>query len=137
MSGDIFAFYSRRDNRCPCSGINTPECSTPGSHCSILNILDKQAGLELPTAPGAHADMDMLEVGNTGLEDVAEARTHISLWAVTASPLLIGADVLTLSPAALTILANPAVLALNQDPLVAAAARHYRRSLPGSDPGGY
>ena len=39
------------------------------------------------------------------------------MWAALKSPLLIGADIRKLSPAALTILNNPAVIAINQDPL--------------------
>ena len=39
------------------------------------------------------------------------------MWAALKSPLLIGADLRHISPAALTILNNPAIIALNQDPL--------------------
>lgn len=39
------------------------------------------------------------------------------MWAALKSPLLIGADLRTLTASALTILNNPAIIALSQDPL--------------------
>ncbi len=58
----------------------------------------------------------MLEVGNGGMTD-AEYISHFSLWAISKAPLLIGCDVNTMSAAALSILSNPEVIAVNQDPL--------------------
>ncbi|MFJ8822737.1 glycoside hydrolase family 27 protein [Streptomyces sp. NPDC102467] len=66
--------------------------------------------------PGAWNDPDMLEVGNGGMTDT-EYRTHFSLWAQMASPLLIGSDIRTASPATLTILRNTDVIAVDQDSL--------------------
>jgi len=48
------------------------------------------------------------------------------MWAMNASPLLIGTNVLTLSPANLAIYSNPAVIALNQDPSASAAIRKWQ-----------
>ncbi len=58
----------------------------------------------------------MLEVGNGGMTD-AEYVAHFSLWAISKAPLLIGCDVSKMSAAALSILTNPEVIAVNQDPL--------------------
>ena len=58
----------------------------------------------------------MLEVGNGGMTD-AEYISHFSLWAISKAPLLIGCDVNTISEAALSILTNGEVIAVNQDPL--------------------
>ncbi len=58
----------------------------------------------------------MLEVGNGGMTD-AEYITHFSLWAISKAPLLIGCDVTKMSAATLSILSNPEVIAVNQDPL--------------------
>ncbi|MEV0094903.1 ricin-type beta-trefoil lectin domain protein [Streptomyces sp. NPDC050738] len=66
--------------------------------------------------PGAWNDPDMLEVGNGGMTDT-EYRTHFSLWAQMASPLLIGSDIRSASPATLTILRNTDVIAVDQDSL--------------------
>jgi alpha-galactosidase len=48
------------------------------------------------------------------------------MWAALKSPLLIGADLRTLSAQALSILNNPAVIAISQDPLGRSAARIFR-----------
>jgi alpha-galactosidase len=48
------------------------------------------------------------------------------MWAMMASPLLIGTNVLTLTPANLAIYSNPAVIALNQDPSASAGIRKWR-----------
>jgi len=58
----------------------------------------------------------MLTVGLGGMND-EEYKAHFSMWAAIKSPLLIGADLRKLSPDILTILNNPAVLVVNQDPL--------------------
>jgi alpha-galactosidase len=48
------------------------------------------------------------------------------MWALMSSPLLMGTNIPTLSPANLAILSNPAVIALNQDPSASAAVRKWR-----------
>lgn len=58
----------------------------------------------------------MLEVGNGGMTDT-EYTTHFSLWSISKAPLIIGCDVSKISPTALSILTNPEVIAVNQDPL--------------------
>jgi alpha-galactosidase len=58
----------------------------------------------------------MLEVGNGGLT-LNEYRTHMSLWSIAKSPLLIGCDVRNISKESLEILTNSEIIAINQDPL--------------------
>jgi alpha-galactosidase len=91
----------------------------------VLDMLDRGANLTQYAGPGHWNDYDMLIVGlegksgqlvGTGASDV-EYRTHFSMWAMVASPLLIGADVRTLSNTSLTTLTNHEIIALNQDPL--------------------
>ncbi len=65
---------------------------------------------------GFYNDPDMMVVGMPGLTD-AQNRVHMSLWAISAAPLLAGADLTTLSAAALTTLTNPEVIAVDQDSL--------------------
>jgi alpha-galactosidase len=48
-----------------------------------------------------------------------EQRSHFSLWAMLAAPLLAGNDVRSMSPQTLAILTNRDVIAVDQDPLVA------------------
>jgi len=66
--------------------------------------------------PGHWNDPDMLEVGNGGMTPT-EYRTHFSLWAIMAAPLLIGSDLRSVSADTYTILKNTDVIAVDQDPL--------------------
>ncbi|WP_372782218.1 glycoside hydrolase family 27 protein [Phenylobacterium sp.] len=74
-----------------------------------------QAGLSKYAKPGNWNDPDMLEVGNGGMK-AAEYRTHMSLWAILAAPLLAGNDLTKMTPETLSILANKEVVAIDQDP---------------------
>ena len=58
----------------------------------------------------------MLEVGNGGMTD-DEYRTHMTLWAILAAPLLAGNDLSAMTPATLAILTNKDVIAVDQDAL--------------------
>ncbi len=64
--------------------------------------------------PGGWNDPDMLEIGNGGMSH-DEYVTHMTLWAMSAAPLLMGHDVRKTSQAALALLSNPAVIAVDQD----------------------
>ena len=123
MSGDIYDSFNRPDSRCPCE--EAIGCTWPGFHCSVMNILNKMATIQSRTMSGGFADMDMLEVGNGGQDD-NEYVTHFSMWAMMSSPLLIGTNVMTLTPANLAIYSNPAVIALNQDPTADGGIRKWR-----------
>ena len=63
---------------------------------------------------GAYNDPDMMVVGMPGLTD-KQNRLHMSLWAVSGAPLIIGADLTKLTPDTLKMLTNPEVLAIDQD----------------------
>lgn len=65
---------------------------------------------------GFYNDPDMMVIGMPGLND-AENRAHMSLWAISGAPLLVGADLNTLSETTRSILTNPEVIAIEQDPL--------------------
>ncbi|KQT33821.1 glycoside hydrolase family 27 [Sphingomonas sp. Leaf412] len=66
--------------------------------------------------PGGWNDPDMLEVGNGGMSH-DEYTTHMTLWAMSAAPLLMGHDLRTTTPAALALLRNREVIAVDQDRL--------------------
>jgi len=89
---------------------------------SVLSILDRSAQYWASAGPGHWNDPDMLEVGNGGMSN-DEYRAHFSLWAVMAAPLMAGNDLRELvdpdrrARAALAILTNPEVIAVDQDPL--------------------
>ncbi|MGD0840787.1 MAG: glycoside hydrolase family 27 protein [Candidatus Acidiferrales bacterium] len=74
-----------------------------------------QAGLAKYAGPGHWNDPDMLEVGNGGMS-TDEYKTHMSLWAILAAPLLSGNDLSTMSPETIALLTNRGVIAVDQDP---------------------
>ena len=77
---------------------------------------DKQVGHEKYAGPGHWNDPDMLEIGNGGMS-AAEYRTHMSLWAMLAAPLLAGNDLRSMSDETRKILTNKDVIAVDQDKL--------------------
>jgi alpha-galactosidase len=58
----------------------------------------------------------MLEVGNGGMSTV-EYRSHFSLWAMMAAPLIAGNDIAHMDEATKSILLNREVIAVDQDAL--------------------
>ncbi|MFJ7071521.1 NPCBM/NEW2 domain-containing protein [Streptomyces sp. NPDC098781] len=83
---------------------------------SMLSILKQNLPLAPHAGPGHWNDPDMLEVGNGGMTDT-EYRSHFSMWAIMAAPLLIGSDLRSASAETLEILGNRDVIAVDQDPL--------------------
>ncbi|HUN32403.1 MAG TPA: carbohydrate-binding protein [Trebonia sp.] len=68
--------------------------------------------------PGAFNDYDSIEVGNGATNDGitdAEAQSQLSLWAMAASPLLLGVDLTSLNATELGYLKNSSVIATDQD----------------------
>jgi alpha-galactosidase len=83
---------------------------------SMIGKAQANRGLAQYAGPGHWNDPDMLEVGNGGMTP-AEYRTHFSLWAMMAAPLLIGSDLRKVSDDNFAILKNTDVIALDQDTL--------------------
>ena len=72
--------------------------------------------------PGGFNDYDSIEVGN-GRDDgltPPERQSQLSLWALAASPLVLGTDLTRLDPADLALLENRDVIAVDQDAIDAA-----------------
>lgn len=88
---------------------------------SIMKIVDLNADLWPYAGPGHVNDMDMLQVGR-GMS-YEEDKTHFSMWCMLNSPLLAGNDLTQMSKETLSILTNPEMIAINQDPLVYQARR--------------
>ena len=82
----------------------------------MLAIVDQQVGLASYAGPGYWNDPDMLEVGNGGMSDT-EYRSHFSLWAILAAPLIAGNDLRNMRPEIHEILTNREVIAVDQDAL--------------------
>ncbi|GIG59930.1 alpha-galactosidase [Longispora fulva] len=83
---------------------------------SMIGIAHANQPLAGYARPGAWNDPDMLEVGNGGMT-ATEYRTHMSLWAEMAAPLLVGTNLATASSSTVGILTNADVLAVSQDTL--------------------
>ena len=119
----VFSICQKGDN-----GINTEDWSpsvgnlwrtTSDIHPDWAHLdanIDKNIPLAQYAGPGAWNDPDMLEIGNSGLT-ATEDQTHMSMWAEMAAPLLIGTKLTTASQAALNILSNTDVIAVDQDSL--------------------
>ncbi len=65
--------------------------------------------------PGHWNDPDMLEVGNGGMTEI-EYRTHFTMWAIMAAPLIAGNDLRNMDQATRNILTAQEVIAVDQDP---------------------
>ena len=83
---------------------------------SLRSIISQNAPLYPYAGPGHWNDPDMMEIGNGGMTDT-EYRTHMSMWAMMAAPLLIGTDLRTASADTLAILGNKEIIAIDQDRL--------------------
>lgn len=83
---------------------------------SMLRNLDLSSPHSAVARPGGWNDPDMLEVGNGGMTD-EEYRSHFSLWAIMAAPLIAGNDLRMMSDATREILTNREVIAVDQDSL--------------------
>lgn len=82
----------------------------------VMTIVDLVEPLHQYAGPGHWNDPDMLEVGNGGMSET-EYRSHFSLWAELAAPLIAGNDIAAMPPAIKALLTNKDVIAIDQDPL--------------------
>jgi len=89
---------------------------SPGNCCSngMLDIVDENEPLYSHARSGHWNDPDMLEVGNGGMTNT-EYRTHFSLWAIMAAPLMAGNDIRSMSSEIREILTNKELIAVDQD----------------------
>jgi alpha-galactosidase len=73
------------------------------------------------SGPGHWNDPDMLEIGTRENKQPGltpdEEYTHMTLWCLVCSPLLLGNDLTHMSPFTLNLLENDEVIAVNQDAL--------------------
>lgn len=92
---------------------------------SVVGIYEVNVRLNKYAHPGAFNDPDMLEVGNGNLT-YEENKSHFTLWAMMASPLILGNDIRKFIKAdgtvdkdskILGILTNKDVIAIDQDEL--------------------
>jgi alpha-galactosidase len=92
---------------------------------SMAQIAFNQDRWQPFSGPGHWNDLDMLVVGTVSLAQPMhytrltpdEQYTHITMWSLMSSPLLIGCVMEKLDPFTLSLLTNDEVLAVNQDTL--------------------
>ena len=102
-TGDIFDSFSTKDPK------------RDWAH-TVTDIVDLNEPLWPYAGPGHWNDPDMLEVGNGGMSP-AEYRSHFSLWAMMAAPLIAGNDIAHMNEEMRSILLNKEVIAIDQDAL--------------------
>jgi hypothetical protein len=98
---------------CETGGSSYPLTSWP----NVSSRFNQVASWQPYGGPGGFNDYDSIEVGN-GSNDgltVDERQTQMSLWALAASPFILGTDLTNLDPADLTLLKNTDVIAVDQD----------------------
>jgi alpha-galactosidase len=83
---------------------------------NVVSIVDYNEPLWPYAGPGHWNDPDMLEVGNGGMS-ATEYRSHFSLWAMMAAPLMAGNDIANMDETTRSILLNKEVIAVDQDRL--------------------
>jgi alpha-galactosidase len=66
--------------------------------------------------PGNWNDADFIIGGDAGMS-LAETRSQMALWSMMSAPLILSSDVGNLSPDAIAVIGNKAVIAIDQDPL--------------------
>ncbi len=92
------------------------------SWASVKNLTDAQDKILAYGGSGCFNDMDMLIVGMygkgyVGLEVLSDVqyKTHFSIWALLASPLMIGCDIRNMNIETFKILTNKELIKINQD----------------------
>jgi len=90
----------------------------------VDTAIDVAAELAPYGGPDRWNDLDMLIVGLKGKGQIhgcgmsfLEYQTHMSLWVIACSPLMIGCDIRNMDEDTTKLLTNTEVLAVNQDPL--------------------
>lgn len=99
----------------------------------LNNMIDLVAAWKGFAGPGHWPDCDMICLGHIGKDAVGglrmthftmdEQRTMMTLWGIAPSPLFLGMDLTKMDPWTLSLIANPEMLAINQDPLGAQGIR--------------
>jgi alpha-galactosidase len=83
---------------------------------SVVQHIDLQIPVTTYAGPGHWNDPDMLEIGDGGLTPT-EDTTHFAMWCMLAAPLFLGTNLAALTPAQRSLVSNPELIAIDQDPL--------------------
>ncbi len=110
--GDVECYCSGQPN-----GVGYP--LTDWSHVSAR--FNTAASWQPYAGPGGWNDLDSLEIGNGTNNGITtdQRRSHMTLWAMAASPLLLGTDLTHLDTTDQAMLTNDRVIAIDQDGVAA------------------
>lgn len=93
----------------------TPNANRRASFAGVLSNFDQGIHNEAQHT-GFYNDPDMMMIGMPGLSQL-QNKVHMSLWAISGAPLIVGTDLSKLDDATKAILTNQNVLSVDQDPL--------------------
>lgn len=96
---------------------DTNQYKTADHWYDVLRNLDKNSAYSSFAGAGGWNDPDILQVGMGGQLNQVQERSHYSMWAMMASPLITGNDLRTMPSYVRDIFTNPEVIAINQDAL--------------------
>jgi alpha-galactosidase len=93
-----------------------------GPWSMLMAVVDLNKELFAFAGPGGWNDPDILLLGSKNFKEIGpiEAKSHFSLWAMMAAPLLLSVDVTDIpkiDPWVLSVITNKDVIAVDQDPL--------------------
>ncbi|HWF66357.1 MAG TPA: hypothetical protein VN670_03580, partial [Acidobacteriaceae bacterium] len=92
---------------------------------NVVGNFEENARHAAFSGPNSWNDPDMLEVGNPGLNAI-EARSHFSMWAISAAPLWAGNDLTHMDATTREIYTNREAIAVDQDSLGAGPKRIWK-----------
>lgn len=107
---------------CPPGGGGSGGPSFPlTSWAKVSSRFGSAASWQPHAGAGGWNDLDSIQIGNGANNGITpdQRRSHYTLWAMAAAPLLLGSDLTRLDPVDLTILKNPRLIAVNQDGVAA------------------
>ena len=91
-------------------------CSTLTTWNNVSSRFNDVLGWQQFSHAGARNDLDSLEIGNGNNDGITtdERRTQMTLWTLSAAPLLLGTDLTNLDAGDLSMLTNDEVIAIDQ-----------------------
>ncbi|EIW78697.1 glycoside hydrolase family 27 protein [Coniophora puteana RWD-64-598 SS2] len=95
---------------------------------SLTSIINQLSFVNFGSQFYGHNDLDILEIGNGNLT-YDESKTHFTVWAFAKSPLLISADLSSISQENVEILTNSEILAISQDNVYGQSVSPFRWGL--------
>lgn len=99
----------------------------PPDYDRIMTNGTTENGIESFAGPGHWNDPDILQIGDGGLT-LDEMKSHMSLWAILAAPLILGNDLTNMDAASFSALSASEIIAVDQD---SAGVQGHRISING------